>query len=158
MVHHAITEGADHPNLLNGLVAKRAEIAGLIEANQQQLRKLIVDLDAIEATIRVFDPDIDMMAIHPRPVPPRHAAFKGEVTRIVFKALREAKQPLTSRDIAKTLMRERGLNVDDKDVVVLMTKRVGACLKTQKNKGYVRSLDLEGSTLLGWQMIRKSER
>ena len=158
MVHHAITEGVNHPNLLNGLVAKRAEIAGQIEANQQQLRKLIVDLDAIEATIRVFDPDIDMMAIHPRPVPPRHAAFKGEVTRIVFKALREAKHPVTSRDIAKTLMRERGLNVDDKDVVVMMTKRVGACLKTQKNKGYVRSVDIEGSTLLGWVMVRKAER
>ena len=99
-----------------------------------------------------------MMAIHPRPVPPRHAAFKGEMTRIVFKALREAKQPLTSRDIAKVLMRERGLNIDDKDVVVMMTKRVGACLKTQKNKGYVRSLDMEGSALLGWVILRKAER
>ncbi len=158
MVHHAISEDVERPNLLNGLVDKRAEIAGRIEANQQELRRLIVELDAIEATIRIFDPDIDMMAIHPRPVPPRHAAFKGEVTRIVFKALREAKQPLTSRDIAKTLMRERGLNVDDKDVVVMMTKRVGACLKTQKNKGYVRSMELEGSTLLGWQIIRKGER
>lgn len=158
MVHHAISEDVERPNLLNGLVDKRAEIAGRIEANQQELRKLIVELDAIEATIRIFDPDIDMMAIHPRPVPPRHAAFKGEVTRIVFKALREAKQPLTSRDIAKVLMRERGLNTDDKDVVVMMTKRVGACLKTQKNKGYVRSIDLDGSTLLGWQIIRKGER
>ena len=158
MVHHAISEDVERPNLLNGLVDKRAEIAGRIEANQQELRKLIVELDAIEATIRIFDPDIDMMAIHPRPVPPRHAAFKGEVTRIVFKALREAKQPLTSRDIAKVLMRERGLNTDDKDVVVMMTKRVGACLKTQKNKGYVRSMDLDGSTLLGWQIIGKDER
>ena len=83
---------------------------------------------------------------------------RRDVTRIVFKALREAKQPLTSRDIAKLLMRERRLNTDDKDVVVMMTKRIGACLKTQKNKGYVRSMDLEGSTLLGWVMIRKAER
>jgi hypothetical protein len=51
---------------------------------------------------------------------------RRDVTRIVFKALREAKQPLTSRDIAKLLMRERRLNADDKDVVVMMTKRVGA--------------------------------
>lgn len=157
MVHHAISEDVERPNLLNGLVDKRAEIAGRIEANQQELRKLIVELDAIEATIRIFDPDIDMMAIHPRPVPPRHAAFKGEVTRIVFKALREAKQPLTSRDIAKILMRERGLNVDDRDVVVMMTKRVGACLKTKKNQGYVRAIDIPG-TLFGWELIRKGER
>lgn len=158
MVHHAISEDADRPNLLNGLVAKRAELAGQIEANQQQLRRLIVELDAIEATIRIFDPGIDMMAIHPRPVPPRHAAFKGEVTRIVFKALREAKQPLTSRDIAKILMRERGLNIDDSDVVVMMTKRVGACLKSKKNQGFVRSLAIDGSTLLGWEIVRKGQQ
>lgn len=156
MVHHAISTDAERPNLLNGLVEKRAEIAGRIEANQQELRKLIVELDVVEATIRIFDPAIDMMAIHPRPVPPRHAAFKGEVVRVVFNALRDAKQPLTSRDIAKILMRERGLNVDDKDVVVMMTKRVGACLKTQKNKGYVRSLNLESSTLFGWELIRRA--
>lgn len=152
MVHHAISEDVERPNLLNGLVDRRAEIASRIEANQQELRRLIIELDAVEATIRIFDPDIDIMAIHPRPVPPRHAAFKGEVARIVFKSLREAKQPLTSRDIAKILMRERGLNVEDKDVVVMMTKRVGACLKTQKNKGYVRALQMEGSTLLGWKL------
>lgn len=153
MVHPAIPEDAEQPNVLNGLVRKRAEIAGRIEANQEELRKLIVDLDAVEATIRVFDPSVDMMAIHPRPVPPRHAAFKGEVTRVVFVALRRAKEPITSRDIAKFLLRERGLSTEDRDLLVLMTKRVGACLNAKRKQGYIRQVVIPG-TLAGWEVVR----
>jgi len=153
MVHAAIPYDAEHPNLLNGLVQKRAEIAGQIEANQQQLRKLITELDAVEATIRVFDPSIDMMAIHPRPVPPRHAAFKGEVTRVVFMALGRAKEPMTSRDIARYLMTERGLNPEDKDLLVMMTKRVGACLQTKRKQGLLRQVQIPG-TLVRWEVAR----
>jgi hypothetical protein len=40
MVHSAITEGIDRPNLLMVWSLKRAELAGQIDANQQQLRKL----------------------------------------------------------------------------------------------------------------------
>ena len=153
MVHTAIPSDAEQPNLLNGLVAKRAEIAGQIESNQSALRKLVADLDAVEATIRVFNPNVDLDAITPRPVPPRHAAFKGEVTRIVFDCLREAKTALTSREIALALMAWRRLSPDDKGLVVLMTKRVGACLKAKKNQGLVRSVRTDGP-LLGWELVR----
>ena len=153
MVHPSIPSDADSPNLLNGLVAKRAEIAGQIEANQAALRKLVADLDAVEATIRVFDPNVDLDAIHPRPVPPRHAAFKGEVTRIVFDCLREAQAPMTSREIALRLMEWRKLDPGDAGLVTLMTKRVGACLKAKKEQGIVRSIRTDGP-LLGWELVR----
>lgn len=153
MVHPAIPTNAEQPNLLNGLVAKRAQIAGQIEANQEELRKLINDLDAVEATIRVFDPNVDLNEVYPRPVPPRHAAFKGEVTRIVFKALREAEEPLTSRQIALVLMRERGLNTENPELRVLMTTRVGACLSAKRDQQKVRSVEITGR-LLGWELVR----
>ena len=33
----------------------------------------------------------------------------------------------------------------------LMTKLVGACLKPKKNQGLIRSLEIEGSLLIGWE-------
>jgi len=51
------------------------------------LRHLIAELDHIDAAVRIFNPSIDIQAIRSKPVPPRHAAFKGEVTRLVFKSL-----------------------------------------------------------------------
>ncbi|HEX3918684.1 MAG TPA: hypothetical protein VHW60_15210 [Caulobacteraceae bacterium] len=48
------------------------------------------------------------------------------MTRVVFNALREADEPLSSRDIALRLMTERGLNPEDKELSVIMVKRICA--------------------------------
>ena len=120
MPNEVIPWDAEQPNVLHALTRKRAEIAGQIEHNQLQLRRLIAEIDHIDAAIRIFNPAIDVGAIRAKPVPSRHAAFKGEVTRVVFNALREAKEPLSSRDIALRLMAERGLNPDDKELSVIM--------------------------------------
>ena len=76
------------PHVVTGLMKKRGELAGRIEHLQNELRQAIIDLDNVDATIRLFDPTVDLAEIKPRPVPPRHAAYKGEVTRIVMDTLR----------------------------------------------------------------------
>lgn len=153
MVHSAIPSDTDHPNLLNGLVAKRAEIAGRLEANEADRRRLANELSTLDATIRIFEPDIDLSAIPPTPVAPREAAHRGEVTRIVFDVLREAHRPMTAREIAAAVVRERGLPSNDPDLVRLIRRRVGACLLAKKGQGFVRSLKTS-DPLLSWEMIR----
>ncbi len=151
MISEVIPWDAEQPNVLHALTRNRAELAGKIEHHQLGLRHLIAELDHIDATIRISNPDVDIGAIRSKPVPPRHAAFKGEVTRIVFKALREAKSPITSRDIALRLMSERGLNAGDRELSVIMVKRVCACLRVQRQKGFVRNVPTAGN-LQGWQL------
>ncbi len=76
-------------HVLSGLIAKRAELAGKLEHHHATVRQLIIDIDAIDQAIRMFDPDIELSEIKPRPVPPRHAAYKGgEVSRLILGALR----------------------------------------------------------------------
>jgi hypothetical protein len=48
------------PHVLTGLIAKRAELAGLLEHHQATVRQLLIDLDAVDATIRMFKPDFDL--------------------------------------------------------------------------------------------------
>lgn len=153
MANELIPPNADQPNVLHALTRKRAEIAGQIEHNQLSLRHLIAELDHIDAAIRIFNPSIDIAAIRSKPVPPRHAAFKGEVTRIVLRSLRHAATPLTSRDIALRLMTERGLNPDDRELSVIMVKRICACLRVQKRKGLVRNAESLGN-LQGWELVK----
>ncbi len=87
-------------HVIAGLTRKRAELAGRIEHAQTALRQLIIDLDNLDATLRLFVPDIEPAEIKPTPFPPRHAAFRGEVSRIVLPALRQSRKPLTAQDIA----------------------------------------------------------
>ena len=71
----------ENEHTISGLIRKRAEIAGQLEAAQTQVRQLIINLDSLDATIRLFAPDIDLEEIRPKPVPPRHTAFHGEVSK-----------------------------------------------------------------------------
>src|SRR5258707_348425 len=127
-------------HVVTGLVAKRAELAGQIEHAQTVLRQLIIDLDNLDATLRLFVPDIDLEAIKPRPSPPRHAGFRGEIARVVLGTLRTAGKPLDTQAIAMHVMAERGLNTADKRLVRLVGKRVGACLRHHRSTGLLRSI------------------
>jgi hypothetical protein len=124
------------PNTLAGLIEKRREIAGKIEHHQRILNELIIDLDHVDHTIRLFDPDCDVTLAKPKQFPPRHQAFRGEMQRFALGALRAASQPITSLEVAIEVVKGRGLD--------LIRKRVGACLFSLKAKGIARDVPTAG--------------
>ena len=141
--------------MISGLIAKRAEIAGQIEALQQQVKAAVEQFDRVEATIRIFKPDMDFGELSLRPVPPPHNAFKGEVTRILLTTLREASRSLSTGELTEMLMRSRGLPLDDKRLRRTMLGRVGSCLNTLRRKhGVVKSAQGAGQMLM-WELDRE---
>jgi hypothetical protein len=155
MVRLLAAKGSEMENehVTGGLIRKRAELAGKIEAAQTVVRQLIIDIDALDATIRLFQPDIDLDEIKPKPLPPRHSAFKGEVSRIVLSILRDAKGPVSTPDLALHIMEDRSLNTADKRLVTIIQKRVGACLRNLRIKGLVRSEQPPGNSTM-WEIAR----
>ena len=71
----------------------------------------------MDATLRLFVPDIELEEIRPKPFLPRHAAFRGEVSRIIFETFRHSNGPMTAQQIAQRVMVQRGLNTADKRLV-----------------------------------------
>ena len=141
----------ENEHTISGLIRKRAEIAGQLEAAQTQVRQLIINLDSLDATIRLFAPDIDLEEIRPKPVPPRHTAFHGKISKIIRDVLRETETALTTKDIALRVMAERGLNVSDPRLTWTVQKRVGASLRNLRARGTVRSEQGIGRNLL-WRL------
>lgn len=127
------------PHVVTGLIAKRREIAGKIEDLQRQLKLAVTDLDHVEASIRIFAPDIDLGEHGPRPVPPPHAAFKGEVSRILLETLRKTPAPMSTQDLTRVLMRERGLPYDDLKARRTILRRVSSSLISWRSRGVVKS-------------------
>lgn len=138
---------------LGGLLRKRSELAGIVEGLQDRLHKAMIDMDHIDCTIRLFQPDIDLEELKPKPLPPRHAAFKGQVTRAILEMLRDAKGPLLGETITIDLMQERALNTMDKRLVKTMRKRVGAALRHLRSRQLVVSTQERGSSL-SWALRR----
>lgn len=63
------------PHVVTALRDKRAELAGQIDALQDQLREAMIAVDHVDSTLRLFVPDTDLDEIKPKPLPPRHHAF-----------------------------------------------------------------------------------
>lgn len=123
---------------INTLSRKRGEIVGQIEHLQNSLRALTLDLDHIDAALRIIHPEIDLQPIKVRPVPPIHRAFAGEISDIALTMLRKAGSPLTSADIAERVIAERGLDARDARLRQTMIKRIGAALGKWRREGVIR--------------------
>lgn len=140
--------------VLTGLVKRRAKLAGEIENTHELLRKLVNDLENLDATILQFDPDYQVEAIRPKAFrPPKDWANRGQMTRIVLSILRQAAEPLTTRDIALELLVERALDKNDQRLLRLMSKRIGVALRRQRDNGAVRASQGPGQYML-WEMVR----
>lgn len=137
-------------HVLSALKAKRGELAGLIDGLQDQLREAMIQIDHVDCTIRLFDPDIDLDEIRPKPLPPRHHAFKGQVTRAILAMLR-TEGAMDAKAIAIRLMAERDLNPNDKTLQKAMTKRIGAALRNLRERTLVASQQGSGG-LLVWSI------
>jgi hypothetical protein len=141
------------PHVVTALIAKRDEIVSKIEGVRAELRQLTADLDNIDAAIRIFDPDIDLGSDRPKPLPPPYGAYRGEMARVIFDALRAASEPLSTLQIAHLVMAERGLDTKDQRLLKTITKRVGDRLAVYREQGRVRSLEGPGQYNL-WELAR----
>jgi hypothetical protein len=129
---------------ISGLLRKRSEIAGKIEHMHRTFNDLIADQDVIDNAIRIIDPSIDLGLTKATGVPPRMGPFSGEMARFVLGHLRQTKEPSTSQNIAYAVMWGRGLNTKNERVVIVIRKRVGACLPKMRMKGLVREVAFTG--------------
>jgi hypothetical protein len=143
---------ADKSHVVSGLIAKRAELAGRIEATQSELRRLVIDLDSLDATIRLFVPDIDLTksgrSLYLRAITRSGAKCLG---RCSTRSARPANRFLHTN--SRLFMASRGLATADKPLLRVIHKRVGACLRNYRNKGLVRAIDGPTRSVL-WEIAR----
>lgn len=146
--------GMERPNAIAALKDKRGEIAGRVDALQDQLRQTLIDLDHVDCTILLFDPDAELDEIKTKPMPPRHHAFKGQVTRAILDMLRTSAEPHDGKAITLRLMADRELNSADKKLVKTIQKRVGAALRNMRDRGMVVSAPGKAGMLL-WSIASR---
>lgn len=50
-------------HVVSGLVAKKSELAGLMQHYQAEISRIGFDLKHLDATIKLFDPDFDLRTV-----------------------------------------------------------------------------------------------
>lgn len=140
------------PHVITALVKRRAELSGDIEATHTKLKQMILDLEHLDRTLLMFDPDYRIETIKPKAFrPPDDWAKRGEMTRLILGILRQAAEPLSARDIGVQLMLERALDAGDEKLVRLMAKRCGVALRGMRARGIATSHEGPGQLVL-WRL------
>lgn len=140
--------------MVTGLVKKRGELAGEIRSTSDHLAKLVKDIEAVDAALAVVAPDLEVESIRPKMFrPPSDWANRGQMSRLVLNILRQAREPLTTKEIAAQMVLERALDVNDQKLLNSMVRRVGSALRHQRDKDNAISTDGPGNYQL-WSINR----
>ena len=100
--------------------------------------------------MRLFDPAIQPQDIRPKRPRLCNVWFRpGECLRLIYDELREATQPLTTRDLAERLMRVKAIPVADNGRRELVQKTLLASL----NRAKETIARVETGGVVSWRLI-----
>lgn len=142
-----ISRATDYSHTVNGLLQKRADLFNEAERLRDRLAEIKNDIGAIDRTLSVLGYKGDLDAAMPRQK--REVIFgRGELSKAIYRELREAEGPLSSRDIAREIVALRGEDARDRKYLSELTKRVSKALRSMREEGNVRSVtDAKGNTM-----------
>jgi hypothetical protein len=129
---------------------KRSELAGMVNRLQQQLVQHRASLTHLDATMRLFDPDIRPEQIRPRQQRPRGAWFRpGECLRLIYDVLRDAPQPVMTRELAERIMAVKAIPAADDRTRELIQKTILGSL----NRATETIARVEAAGVVSWRVI-----
>jgi hypothetical protein len=137
-------------HVIGALRNKRAELAGILRQLEQQLVQQRADLAHLDATMRLFDPEIRPKDIRPKQPRARNVWFRpGECLRLIYDALREATQPVTTRELAARIMRVKAMPAADDRRRELVQKTLLGSL----NRAKETIARVETAGVVSWRLI-----
>jgi hypothetical protein len=137
-------------HVIGALRNKRAELAGMLRQLEQRLAQQRANLAHVDAAMRLFDPDIRPRAIPLKQPQTRNAWFRpGECLRLIYDELREATEPVTTRERAEQIMRVKAIPAADND----RRERVQKTLLATLNRAKQTIARVEIAGVVRWRLI-----
>ena len=140
-------------HIVSGLVAKHAELAGIIQFHQAEINRVSSDIKHLDATLKLFAPEIDLRSIGVKRVTRsciRVGGFKRfkskESHTLVLDQLRVATEPLTTAMICTAIMTDRGIE-DTKEVRISIQRTLHGTLRRLAQRDLVKEAGRQGLTV-----------
>ena len=97
-------------HVISALVAKRAELAGLVTHHRKESNRIIEEIKKLDETIKLFEPYYRTNSIKSKRYQKKNDFFKHkEAPRVVLDILREAGKPLNTNEITLVVMADKGI-------------------------------------------------
>ena len=137
-------------HVISGLIKKRAELLGQIDAYQKEIQNISVTLCHIDHTIKLFSPEFDLRTVKAKRTNQRNPYFaKGELQSLLLDCLRDFNQPLSCKEISSRIIDTKHLvDIQAKDI----ESNVVVILRRLRDKGVVSCIDASTRPYL-WQLV-----
>ena len=125
----------DRPNTVSGLIAKHKELTQLRDWYKAEIKRLNAGIDQIAAVITLFDPSAETEAAKEF-AEKRKPARRTGIKRFLLATLREASEPMTSRQLAELWARECDMG-DDRQTINKVRSSITYAIKDSIKQGLV---------------------
>src|SRR5579859_97354 len=95
--------------VISGLKAKRAELFTALRETEKQATLIRAQIATLDATAKLFDPELALPTVKRGPT---HSGRRTGITRAIMGTLREAREPMTCRQIAETTAAAMSVRAD----------------------------------------------
>lgn len=142
-------------HILYALADKQMELKQLEDEYKSKIVKVKSDLSALEHTICLFDEDCDETIAKisaKKRVMKRNSYFeRGEVRKLILKALRTASKPLKTSDITLSCQNAKGITTHDKERNQAIGKVIVETLRQLEKNTLVEVVGKDGLSLI-WKI------
>ena len=137
-------------HVVSALRNKRSELAGIVGRLEQQLLTHRASLTHVDATRLLFDPDSRPQEIRPRRQRARNSWFRpGECLRLIYDVLRDAPQPVATRELTERIMQVKAIPATDDRRRELIQKTI--CGSLARTKETIERVETSG--VVQWRLI-----
>ncbi|NUJ78786.1 hypothetical protein HUN39_01815 [Methylocystis sp. FS] len=145
---------ATYEHTISGLLTKRADLFNEAQRIRDRLAEIKNDIGALDRVLGTLGYTGNLDAEMPRQK--RQVLFgPGELTRAILDVLRDATEPMATREIARAILAVNEQDPRDRRLLTEHTRRVSKALRILKRHGAVVGAGDKGGNML-WEKSRKS--
>lgn len=119
---------------LNALSRKHSQLQEELIAIEQSRSTLLENLNAIETTIRLIEPEYNISAIKPKTTYSKRLFKHGEVSSLVGDFVRQSSGQFSCPEIVKTIIEDKAITPDDSQRKKLSLNVYNALKHLEKNQ------------------------
>jgi hypothetical protein len=148
----------DTNEVLQGLLAKRAELVERLEQIDRERPAIVDDIAALDRAVKVFDPAHAPVAMTRRRNGRRPAAAvafgRRELPTLIGQVLRGADGPMTTADVAAAIADRKQIPAEDKRRRSWLATRVGVAMNALEKSRAVAGSRTTGDRSVRWTQAR----
>lgn len=140
-------------HVVSGLVSKRSELAGQVEACRAELVRLQNAVAHLDYTIKLFAPEYDLRTIKSKRTNSRNQYFlSSEAQRTTLEVMRETGRGMSSREIVEAILERNGIEATPTTIAQVQRNIIGILRRLEK-RGIVAATTTGESGAIKWQIV-----